>query len=206
MSNSYYYYKEPKFKTRNWTFLVYPDSAPDNWRDIIDDFHVPWVESPLHDKDQNPLGDAKKPHWHVMVQFDGPKTFKNVCSLFSSLNNPEPQPCNSAVGLVRYMAHLDNPEKYQYDRDAIIGHGGFDVQEILEMRSGEELEQIGCMMDFVQQNCILEYFDLITYARQYRQHDWFPLLCKKYTFVMKEFINSYRRHLDDEEKESSFNV
>ena len=66
-------------------------------------------------------------------------TIMSAAKEVAALNNPEPQPCDSAVGLVRYMAHLDQPEKYQYDRDSIIGHGGFDVQEILEMRSGEEM-------------------------------------------------------------------
>lgn len=55
-----YYFKDKRFKTRAWTFIVYPDSAPDNWRDILDELHIPWVESPLHDKDQNPTGEQKK--------------------------------------------------------------------------------------------------------------------------------------------------
>ena len=39
-------------RARAWTFLVYPDSAPENWRDILDTtVCVPWVESPLHDPD-----------------------------------------------------------------------------------------------------------------------------------------------------------
>ena len=60
-----YYFKDKRFKTRAWTFIVYPDSAPDDWRDILDDLHIPWCESPLHDKDQNPTGEQKKAHWHV---------------------------------------------------------------------------------------------------------------------------------------------
>ncbi|MDF9661329.1 Rep family protein, partial [Bacillus cereus] len=41
-------------RTRNWTFIVYPESTPENWREIINDLHTPWIESPLHDKDVNP--------------------------------------------------------------------------------------------------------------------------------------------------------
>ena len=76
-----FYFKDPRYKTRAWTFIVYPDSAPSDWRDIIDDLHIPWVESPLHDRDQNPMGDQKKPHWHVLIYSDGPKTFNNVSKL-----------------------------------------------------------------------------------------------------------------------------
>ena len=32
-------------RARNWSLVVYPESAPENWRDILDDYHIPWVES-----------------------------------------------------------------------------------------------------------------------------------------------------------------
>ncbi|WP_225354628.1 Rep family protein, partial [Ligilactobacillus murinus] len=54
-------------RARTWTFIVYPESAPENWRDLLDEYHVPWVESPLHDKDINPDGTVKKAHWHVIL-------------------------------------------------------------------------------------------------------------------------------------------
>lgn len=193
-----FYFKDPRFKTRAWTAIIYPDSAPENWRDIIDDLHIPWVESPLHDRDQNPTGEQKKPHWHIILYADGPKTFNNVSKLLEELNAPEIRPCNSLVGLVRYFAHLDNPEKFQYDKDYIIGHSGFDVDTYLSMRPGEELEQIACMMDQVVNENITEYFDLVMYARTYHQHDWFPLLAKSYSYFMKEFIASYRHKLLEE--------
>lgn len=58
-------------RARMWTFVVYPESAPENWRDILSDYHIPWVESPLHDKDVNPDGEVKKAHWHIILFFDG---------------------------------------------------------------------------------------------------------------------------------------
>ena len=36
-------------RTRNWTFVIYPESAPKNWRDVLDEQHIQWVESPLHE-------------------------------------------------------------------------------------------------------------------------------------------------------------
>ena len=46
-------------RARTWTFIVYPESAPQNWRELLDECHVSWVESPLHDKDVNPDGTVK---------------------------------------------------------------------------------------------------------------------------------------------------
>ena len=60
--------KKVDSRARNWSLVVYPESAPENWRDILDDYHIPWVESPLHDKDINPDGEIKK-HIGILVYF-----------------------------------------------------------------------------------------------------------------------------------------
>ena len=51
--------KRKDSRTRNWTIVIYPDSAPNNWREIIDDWHIEWVESPLHENDENADGTPK---------------------------------------------------------------------------------------------------------------------------------------------------
>ena len=92
-----------------------------------------WVESPLHDKDFNPDGTFKKPHWHVMLSADGPITLKAVEKIIEPLNVPAPQKVGSGRGMIRYFIHLDNPEKYQYSRDEIVAHGGADVESYFEL-------------------------------------------------------------------------
>lgn len=65
--------KSNEKRTRNWWFVLYPDSAPNNWKAILNDLHIQYYVSPLHDKDINPDGEMKKPHWHVIVTFEGIK-------------------------------------------------------------------------------------------------------------------------------------
>ncbi|WP_312844784.1 Rep family protein, partial [Staphylococcus epidermidis] len=31
-------------RTRNWTFVIYPESVSEGWRDILDNEHIQWVE------------------------------------------------------------------------------------------------------------------------------------------------------------------
>ena len=78
-------------KGRDWTFLVYPESAPKNWRSILDGTHMRWIESPLHDRDTNPDGSKKKPHWHIMLSADGPITERQVENIIKPLNGPVAQ-------------------------------------------------------------------------------------------------------------------
>lgn len=55
-----------KVRTRNFATVVYPESAPADWLDIINDLHIPCFVSPLHDQDLDAKGKPKKPHYHVV--------------------------------------------------------------------------------------------------------------------------------------------
>lgn len=180
-------------RTRSWTFVLYPESAPDDWRDKLDELHLQWIESPLHDKDVNADGEPKKPHWHILLMFDTVKDYTQVKALTESLNAPIPQKCASARGMVRYMVHMDNPEKYQYKSSDIISHGGADVLELLRPTATNRYDLIAEMMDFVQSQNIVEFEDLMDYARHIRREDWYSLLCDSCAIVMERYIRS-RRH------------
>lgn len=179
-------------RTRNWTFVLYPESAPDNWRDILDDLHIEWVESPLHDKDLNADGEPKKPHIHIGIFFSGNKSFEQIKRITDDLCCPIPQRCHNSRALVRYMAHLDNPEKAQYCPSDIKGHGGVDVAEMLRPCSSERYELIREMMQYCKSQCIVEFQDLLDYAMAERFDDWFPLLCDNSSYVVGQYIKSQR--------------
>lgn len=179
-------------RVRLWTFLVYPESAPEDWRTVLDDLHIEWVESPLHEHDVNPDGTKKKPHWHILLSFDGVKTYEQVCDITSSLHATIPQKVQSAKGLVRYMAHLDNPEKYQYDISLIIGHGGADVGTLLKPTAAARYVLIKEMSEFILDNDIIYFKDLYFYAMAHRFDDWYPLLCDSSAYILGNVIRSCR--------------
>lgn len=41
-------------KKRNWAFVLYPESAPADWREQLQKTGLQCAISPLHDKDMNP--------------------------------------------------------------------------------------------------------------------------------------------------------
>ena len=179
-------------RTRNWSIIIYDDSAPENWREILDDLHIEWVESPLHDKDINADGAVKKAHRHILLLFGGVKTYNQVKEIVEPLNCPIPQRCHNSKAMVRYMAHLDNPEKAKYNINEIIGHGGVDVAELLRPSSSERYTILDEMMQFIKDNGIIEFQDIIDYARIFRRDDWFPLLCDNSTIVISNYVKSCR--------------
>ena len=101
-------------KKRYWAFVLYPESAPEEWRQILTETGLECAISPLHDKDINPDGTPKKAHYHVILCYAGPTTYNCVKTLTESLNQPVPQPIEQVKGYYRYFSHKDNPEKYQY--------------------------------------------------------------------------------------------
>lgn len=67
-----------KDKARYFTFLLYPESVPEDWQEKLEQIGLPMAISPLHDSDMKPDGTIKKPHWHVIYIANNPVTTDNV--------------------------------------------------------------------------------------------------------------------------------
>lgn len=184
-------------RSRTWAAVIYPDSAPENWKEILDDQHIAWACSPLHEFDTNPTGEVKKPHWHIVLSFDGKKSYEQICEILAPLNCPIPKRCHDLRGMVRYFAHLDNPEKHQYSIAEIESHGGLDISIALRPSASERYALIGEMVEFVKAEHITEFKDLMDFAYDQRSEDWFPLLCDSCSFVMQQYIKSMRHSSSD---------
>lgn len=188
-------------RTRNWSIIIYPESAPENWRAILDESHIEWIESPLHEFDVNPTGEVKKPHYHLLLLFGGVKSYDQVCEFIKPLNGPIPQRCHNARAMVRYFAHLDNPDKFQYSISDIIPHGGVDVSELLKPSSSERYSMIKEMCEFVGANNITDFYELMDYAMDNEFTTWWPLLCDSSAYIVNQYIKSNRQRIQNMKEE-----
>lgn len=181
-------------RARAWTFILYPESAPKNWREVLDGHHVPWACSPLHDKDLNATGEPKKPHWHILLSFAGKKAYKQIWSVSEGIKGTRPQVCHDQKGLIRYFTHRDNPEKAQYDQRDIEAHGGFDLEEYLKPTASECMRLQDEMIEWCFKNNIMEFWRLKMYAIRERP-DWAAELSRS-CFQITQFIKSMRHDTD----------
>lgn len=179
---------EKIIKGRDWAFIVYPESAPENWREILDETHMRWIESPLHDRDFNPDGTPKKPHWHVMLSADGPITLKAINKIIEPLNTPAPQKVGSGRGMIRYFIHLDNPEKAQYSKDELIGHCGADVDSYFELTKTSKMAVMKDIVTFIYDNEIDNYADFLMICIQHSD-DWFDVAINYNTLAINKMID-----------------
>lgn len=177
-----------RIRTRNFATVVYPESAPENWQEILQEQFVPAFISPLHDKDVNPTGEPKKPHYHVMLMFDNVKTQEQAREIFDRIQGVGCEIVNSIRGYARYLCHLDNPEKTQYSTDDVRCMCGSDYLDVIGLPL-DKGKAIGEMIDFCKEYNITAYCDLLEYARVERS-DWFKCLLENGTYVMKEYLRS----------------
>lgn len=174
-------------RTRNYATIVYPESAPENWQDILATHAIPSFISPLHDKDLNPTGESKKPHYHVMLMFDGKKSMVQVTKVFMSIGGVGCEVVQSIRGYARYLCHLDNPDKAQYSPSDVVCIASDYIGTI--GLSIDKYTAIGEMQDFCEQYDIISFYALSKYARIHRQ-DWHRILCDCGSVYMREYLQS----------------
>lgn len=152
---------EKNVKKRNWAMVLYPESAPEDWREQLRLSGLQVAISPLHDKDVNADGEPKKAHHHVILVYGSPTTYNNVKALCDRLNQPIPQPLEQVRGYYRYLTHEDNPEKAQYSKSDIQTLNGFDIREFVELTKSEVTKAKREILQLIRDNGITEYADLI---------------------------------------------
>lgn len=152
-------------KKRNWAMVLYPESAPEDWRQKLAETGLQCAISPLHDKDINPDGTPKKAHYHVIIVYSGPTTLGVVKGITDSLNQPNPQALEQIRGYYRYLTHKDNPEKYQYPESEITTINGFNLTDYVELTKSEVNKLVREIQDLIIEKDIVEYSDLLDILR-----------------------------------------
>lgn len=172
-------------KTRYWSFILYEDSTIPNWLEFLKNLCIPIVISPLHDKDLNSDNTKKKSHRHVIVCFDGPTTYKNVLeSICEPLNATIPKKVLSLRGYYRYLCHLDNPEKAQYNIEELIELGDFKM----ELTDTEINNVIIDTCFTIDEKGITNYKDLCDYYINLGYYDNFKVV-RSNAFFFKTYLH-----------------
>lgn len=187
-------------KKRNWTFVLYPESAPEDWRELIKISGLMTAISPLHDKDVNPTGEAKKAHYHVLLVYSGPTTYNAVAKFTASLNATIPQALESVRGMYRYFSHKDNPEKYQYNECDIITYNGFNIADLVELSRSEVNEIKTKILKLIRDVGITEYSGLVDFLLDNGMSAEFDVAVNN-TFFFNSYIAS-RRHAEQSEADN----
>lgn len=185
-------------KKRNWAFVIYPESLPEDWLDILKMSGLPIAISPLHDKDTNADGTPKKPHYHCIAVYGSPTTFNNVKTLTDKLNAPIPIPLDQVRGMYRYLTHKDNPEKFQYDEKDIQCLNGFSILDFCELTKNEVNKIKRSLLAIIREHNFTEYRDFVDYVDLNLSDNEFDV-ATNHTFFFDKYLTSSRHSLQPAE-------
>lgn len=174
---------------RNFATVVYPESAPENWLDILRDLHIPAFISPLHDSDLTDNGkEHKKAHYHVMTMHEGKKSIDQVKEIYKTFSGVGCEVVQSLRGYARYLCHLDDPNKAQYKINQVVSLGGANYTDLI----GTMADKMSCiteMVDFINENDIDSFYELVNHSRNFHS-EWFDCLMNSGSYFIKEYIKS----------------
>lgn len=202
--------KQDALKGRHFVFIVYKDSAPENWIELLKQTGLRFVVSPYHDKDINPDNTPKKPHWHVIVSWGNTTTFRAAKRLCETLNCPLPQMVQEVTGMYKYLTHKDNPDKYEYWRDGLepVAYNGW--ERPLDAAAVNELMAEIRLMVYLY-DCT-EYGELVSecmrrgseYFNVVNSHTiFFDRLCAGYRHNPVRVLRRVLREFDDDSAEQA---
>lgn len=181
--------KRAALRRRNFATVVYPESAPIDWKERLSEQHVAALVSPLHDRDVNPSGAPKKPHYHVLLMFESPKDFDNqVKPIFDMIGGVGREYVNSMRGYARYLCHLDNPEKAQYDKADVIQLGGADYAAVVHLPT-DDSRMLAELFAYIKANQIYSFAELLDICAV-NNPDWFNLVTASRAYIVDKYIKS----------------
>ena len=183
-------------KYRDYTFLLYPESCDKNWSKTLSEFRQPMFYI-LHDKDyvihENGEIEQKKPHYHVHIMFDNPRTPNTILDLILRCGgNPYIEKVRSRRGCARYLTHMDDPDKFQYSFSEVHALCGADYSKVTKSASERENDRVTMIieiLEFIDENQIHIYSDLIKYSAK-NKPEWISLLFSYTCQIVKDYIRS----------------
>ena len=109
------------FRSKSFNLVLYPEW--DNYSDILSHLkreHSVFLGMITHDKDVNDEGLPKKEHTHVVVRYENQIWSTALCK---RIGLPHHYKLIENTGnfrkSVRYLVHIDHPNKFQYDIDDV---------------------------------------------------------------------------------------
>lgn len=164
---------------RAFNAVFYPESAPGNWREIVDGWHVQGLTI-LHDQD------GKKPHYHLLLMFSSLKSLPQVHAMTDQLGSKELQPSYDMRASARYLLHLDHPDKHQYSFDALESFSGASAVDLTAAIGDSGPEVIA----WIREQGVIEYAKLIDYCLD-EKREWYQW-ASTHSIFLSHYLSSSR--------------
>lgn len=174
---------DTKTKNRYFQAVLYPDDPnfEHYHRYIVENYkEVTWI---IHDKDiANEDGDILKPHEHIMFKVG--ENARGVNSIAKEIGIlPTMLGGIKKIPFLRYLIHLDNQEKTQYNVEQVQGELKDELKKILAKNNDEETE-LADITTLILNKRIKSNKDMLLYC--INRHYTYTM--KKYSYILSQAI------------------
>lgn len=171
----------------NFGTIIYSESAPEDWQEKIEQWKVPVIVSPVHDKDLNNNGSLKKPHRHLVVMFSSLKSKKQVQELFEEIQGVGVEVVLHLPSYIAYLTHKNALDKAQYDEKDILCFGGADYKSMIA-ECADKYKVLSEIFDMCKNESIYNYAVLVERCRE-RGDEYFRTVIDK-SYAIREYIRA----------------
>ena len=149
-----------KDKARYFTFLLYPESIPEDWEMKLESIGLPIAISPLHDKDLSDVEGQKykKAHYHVIYVAKNPVTTDSVRKKVRQILGDKSVSMvqivvQSMENIYLYLTHESKDaiakKKRVYDKKDIKLLNNFDIDRYITLDAEDKDDMLNLICDLI---------------------------------------------------------
>lgn len=165
-----------KDKARYFTFLLYPESIPEDWEVKLESIGLPIAISPLHDKDLSDVEGQKykKAHYHVIYVAKNPVTAESVrLKIKRCLGDQSVAKVQIVVqsmeNIYLYLTHESKDaiakKKYVYDKKDIKLINNFDIDRYITLDVEDKDDMFNLVCDLIDEHGLANIRELRRFVR-----------------------------------------
>lgn len=164
-------------KARYFTFLLYPESIPDDWEMQLEMIGVPMAISPLHDRDKSNVEgqEYKKAHYHVIYVAANPVTThsvrKRIQRALANESIAKVQVIKQSVeNMYLYLTHESKDaiakNKYKYNKKDIKLLNNFDIDRYVVLDVEDKDEMLNDVCDMIDEHGLANIRELRRFIKE----------------------------------------
>lgn len=195
-----------KDKARYFTFLLYPESIPEDWETKLELIGVPIAISPLHDRDLSSVEGEKfkKAHYHVLYVAKNPVTADSVRKrLQRTLGDKSVAKVQfiiqSIENIYLYLTHESKDavakNKVKYARKDIKLLNNFDIDRYITLDVEDKDEMLNDVCDMIDEHSLANIRELRRFVRLHGSEHNLPSM-KIINSVLRSHTGLIRLYFD----------
>lgn len=195
-----------KDKARYFTFLLYPESIPADWKQRLELIGVPIAISPLHDRDKSSVEGQiyKKAHYHVIYVAKNPVTSESVRIKIKRLLGDKSVAkvqiiVRSMESMYLYLTHESKDavekKKHKYSKHDIALLNNFDIDRYITLDVEDKDDMLNDVCDLIDDHNLANMRELRRFLKAHGSEYGMPSI-KVVNSVLRAHTGLIRLYFD----------